>query len=218
MAGRRRRNHIGRKVSELDLHDPSPSFLTRLDSDRDAAIGEFRLFAEKLFRDAPPPNYFRIPFDDREDFVSEVVVHCIDNDCARLRRYRHKEGSRFAGWFATVAYRKISDLLKRAQSRGQYGSTAEDDDLASPGPNPEQVTIGKDLENIFLKALRQLGLECRLLLRLRCLEFTNREIVKLLRLPSKRNKTLGNQVIECRKKLARLLRRRGFFEFGARGT
>jgi RNA polymerase sigma factor (sigma-70 family) len=189
-----------------------------LDSNRDAAIAEFRRFAEQLFRDAPPPNYLRIPPDDREDIVSEVVIHCIDNDCARLRSYRYKEGSLFAGWFATVANRKISDLLKRERNRDKYGSTDEEYDLASPGPNPEQLAIGKELENVFLAALRQLGRECRLLLRLRRLEFTNREIVKLLRLPPKRNKTIGNQVIECRKKLTKLLRNRGFFEFGATGT
>jgi RNA polymerase sigma factor (sigma-70 family) len=202
----------------LDLSDPSPEFLSKLDSNRDAAIAEFRRFAEQLFRHAPPPNYLRIHPDDREDIVSEVVIHCIDNDCARLRRYRQKEGSLFAGWLATVAYRKISDLLKRERNRDKYGSTGDESDLASPGPNPEQLAISKELENIFLAALRQLGRECRLLLRLRRLEFTNREIVKLLRLPPERNKTIGNQVIECRKKLAKLLRRRSFFEFGATGT
>jgi RNA polymerase sigma factor (sigma-70 family) len=203
---------------QLDLGDPSPSFLDELDSDRDAAVAQFRRFAEQLFREAPPPNYLRIPPDDREDFVSEIVVHCIDNDCARLRRYRHQEGALFAGWLATVAYRKITDLLRREARREKPGPSPEHQDLESNEPDPEQLAIGNELENIFLSALRHLGRECRLLLRLRLLEFTNREIVRVLRLPPKRNKTIGNQIIECRKKLARLLRRQGFFEFGASGT
>jgi RNA polymerase sigma factor (sigma-70 family) len=205
-------------VLQLDLGDPSPEFLARLDSDRDAAVAEFRRFAEQLFRESPPPNYLRIPPDDREDVVSEVILHCIDNDCSRLRRYHHQEGALFAGWFATVAYRKIADLLRREKRREGHGPTVEEQELESPEPDPEQQAINKEFENIFLAAVRQLGRECRLLLRLRLLEFTNREIAKLLRLPPKRNKTIGNQVIECRKKLARLLRRRGFFEFGASGT
>lgn len=202
----------------MDLSDPSPDFLDKLDTDRERAIAEFRRFAEQLFRDAPPPNYLHVHPDEREDVLSEVVIHCIDNDCARLRTFRYREGSLFAGWFATVAYRKISDLLKRERQRDQRSSTTEPFEKASDGPNPEQLTIAKEMENIFLSALRQLSRECRLLLRLRCLEFTNREIVKLLRLPSKRNKTIGNQIIECRKKLARLLRKRGFFEFDAAGS
>jgi RNA polymerase sigma factor (sigma-70 family) len=189
-----------------------------LDSDRDTAIAEFRRFAEKLFRDAPPPNYFRVHPDDRDDVLSEVVVHCIDNNCARLRRYRHREGARFAGWFATVAHRKISDLLKREQHRDRCDPDGEEQNLPSSAPNPQQVTIAKQIESIFLGALRQLGRECRLLLRLRYLEFTNREIVRLLRLPPTQNKTIGNQIIECRKKLVKLLRKQGFFEFGASRT
>jgi DNA-directed RNA polymerase specialized sigma24 family protein len=149
--------------------------------------------------------------------VSEVIFHCIDNDCARLRKYRYREGSIFAGWLATVAFRKISDLLKSKRKRDRHDSSDDGHDLPSPGPNPEQTTVGKDLESIFLSTIRQLNRECRLLLRLRLLEFTNREIVTLLRLPPKRNKSIGNQVIECRKKLARMLRTRGFFEFGATG-
>lgn len=202
----------------MDLSDPYPGFLAKLDISRDEAIAQFRRFAERLFQVAPPPNYLRVPPDDRDDVISEVVVHCIENDCARLRSYRHREGCRFAGWFATVAYRKISDLLKRERHREQHTSAAEPHERASGEPDPEQLAIGKDLENIFLAALRHLSRECRLLLRLRRLEFTNREIVKLLRLPSKYNKTIGNQIIECRKKLASLLRRRGFFEFGATGS
>lgn len=201
----------------MDLTDPYPGFLAELDSNRDEAIAGFRRFAEQLFRVAPPPNYLSVHPDDREDVLSEIVVHCIDNDCARLRSYRHREGSVFAGWFATVAHRKISDLLKIKRHRERHISTAEPDERASSGPNPEQMAISKDLENIFLAALRHLSRECRLLLRLRRLEFTNREIVKLLRLPSKCNKTIGNQIVECRKKLARALRSRGFFTFDATG-
>jgi RNA polymerase sigma factor (sigma-70 family) len=202
----------------LDLSDPSPEFLNKLDSNRDDAIAEFRRFAEQLFRDAPPPNFLRVHPDDREDVVSEVVIHCIDNDCARLRSYSHKEGSLFAGWLATVAYRKISDLQKRERNRGKYRSTGEQIERASNGPSPEQLAIGKELEKIFLAALRRMSRECHLLLRLRYLGFTNREIVRLLRLPRKRNKKIGNQIIECRKKLAKWLRGQGFFELGATRT
>lgn len=202
----------------MDLRDPSPGFLSRLDSDRDRAIAEFGRFTETLFREAPPPNYLSIPPDDREDVVSEVVIHCIENDCARLRKYRPQPGSLFAGWLATVAYRKILDLIKHEKKRKSQSSPEENDNRPSRGPNPEQLAISRELENIFLAALRRLGRECRLLLRLRRLEFTNREIVRLLRLPSGRNKSIGNQIIECRKKLARLLRSRGFFEFDTTGS
>jgi RNA polymerase sigma factor (sigma-70 family) len=148
---------FAREVKKLDLSDTSPGFLSRLDSDRDGAIAEFRHFAEKFFREAPPPNYLCVPPDDREDVVSEVILHCIEKDCARLRKYRPQPGSLFTGWFATVAYRKILDLLKRERNRNAHSPADDEDNRPSREPNPEQLAIHNELETIFLAALRRLG-------------------------------------------------------------
>ena len=200
----------------MNLSHPFPNFLSQLDTDRAAAVAEFRDFMDQLFRDAPPPNYFHIPPDDREDYVSAVFLHCVDNDCANLRRYRPREGSLFVGWLATVASRKISDLLKKERNREKHHAADDKHDPVKPAQNPEQVTLGKELQKIFWAALRRLDRRCRLLLRLRYLEYSNREIVKILRLPKERNKSIGNAILECRKKLARRLRSGGFFDFGER--
>lgn len=191
-----------------------PEFLRLLDTDRGRALGGFRQFAEELFRSAPPPIYFRVPVDDREDVVSEVVLHCIDNDCAKLRRYEPREGATFAGWLAVVASRKISDLLQQRRRRGtEVTEDLEGEEPPGPSPpDPEQITVKRELEGIFLTALRGIGRRCRLLLRLKLLEYKNREIVQIMRLPKRQNKTIGNQVIECRKKLVRTLRGAGYFD------
>jgi RNA polymerase sigma factor (sigma-70 family) len=198
----------------MDLTNPSPEFLLLLDSNQDLAIAEFQRFAEQWFQQAPPANYFRVPVDDRQDVVSEVVLHCIDNDCARLRRFSARDGAGFPGWFAVVATRKISDLVQASRRKDavvSYGLDEENGYNSSP-PDPEQIAIRNDLEGIFLAALRQIGRRCRLLLRLKILEYKNREIVQILRLPKDQNKAIGNQVIECRKKLLGLLRQSGYFD------
>jgi RNA polymerase sigma factor (sigma-70 family) len=146
--------------------------------------------------------------------ISEVVLHCIDNNCAKLRMFQPRAGSTFAGWFAVVASRKISDLLSHRRRRSEVVSSGLEDDV-DPGPsppNPEQIAVKNELERLFLAALRKIGRRCRLLLRLKRLEYKNREIVQVMRLPKGHNKKIGNHVIECRKKLLALLKETGYFE------
>ena len=198
----------------MNLGEFQPEFLTRLDSDRSLALAEFRRFAEQLFRDAPPPSFLRVPVDEREDVISEVVLHCIDNDCERLRTFQPRSGATFAGWFAVVANRKIFDVLKQQRSKSavvSFGLDEENEQQAS-NPGPDEIAIKNELEGIFLASLRKIGRRCRLLLRLKVLEYKNREIVQLLRLPKDQNKAVGNHVLECRKKLIRQLRQAKFFE------
>lgn len=198
----------------MKLSDPYPDFLDDLDRDRPRALVAFRRFAEEFFRHAPPPIFFRVPPDDREDVVSEVILHCIDNDCAKLRKFTPRRGATFAGWFAVVASRKISDRLQRRQRQKDLvdeRARADDDPPPSP-PDPFGITAANELERLFLKALKQIGRRCRLLLRLKFLQYKNREIVQVLRLPRDHNKTIGNQVLECRKRLVRLLGDVGYFE------
>jgi RNA polymerase sigma factor (sigma-70 family) len=197
----------------MDFTEQIPEFLNHLDSNRELAVAGFQRFAETLFEQAPPPNYFRVPPDDREDVVSEVILHCIDDDCAKLRKYKPRAGCAFAGWFAVVATRKITDFLRQRQRRDREldGDGLPDGHGDSGTPDPEQLAIKNELERMFLSALRSIGQRCRLLLRLKVLEFKNREIVRVLRLPKDQNKAIGNQVLECRKKLIRELRDLGFF-------
>lgn len=203
-------------MKKIDLGDPRPVFLLQLDSDRNRAISDFRRYVDRFFQQAPPNAYFRVPPDERDDVVSEVVLHCIDNDCAKLRKFQPREGSTFAGWLAVVTSRKISDLAKQKKNLKVFVPADEGHDVSSPAPSPEQIAIKNEIEGIFLGALRRLSRRCRLLLRLRILEYKNREIVKLMRLSKEHNKTIGNQVIECRRKLVRFLREDGYF--GVSGT
>lgn len=202
------------ELNAVDLADPRPGFLSKLDSDRVAALTEFRRFAELLFQNAPPPSFLRVPVDDRDDVISEVVLHCIDGNCARLRMFQPRKGSKFAGWLAVVANRKISDILKQQRSKNAVVSysLSEAHEEHAPNPSPEEVAIRSELERIFLASLRKIGRRCRLLLRLKILEYKNREIVQLLRLPQEQNKKVGNHVLECRKKLVKFLRQSRFFD------
>lgn len=201
-------------LNHMDFSDPFPEFLRYLDGDRARAITGFQVFTEQFFEHAPPPIYRRVPADDREDVVSEVVLHCIDNDCAKLRKFEPRKGATFAGWFAVVATRKITDLLQQRRRKSSAVSDGLDDvnDPRPSPPNPEQIAVKNELEGMFLSALRRIGRRCRLLLRLKVLEYRNREIVQVLRLPKDQNKTIGNQVIECRKKLLKHLRGTGYFD------
>lgn len=202
----------------MDLSKSLPGFLQLLDTDRERALIGFRRFVDDWFRDAPPSCYFRVPADDREDMVSEVVLHCIDNDCAKLRQYQPREDATFEGWFAVVATRRILDVQEQRRRRGAGMTEALDgqDDRGAPDPTPDQIASKRELEGVFLRALRDIGRRCRLLLRLKLLEFKNREIVQIMRLPKSHNKRVGNQVIECRRKLVRALGETGYF--GSRRT
>lgn len=200
-------------VYALNLNDPSPEFLSKLDSNRNAAIADFHRFAKRLFQEAPPHNYFRIPPDDREDIISEIILHCIDHDCAKLRRYQPRTGSLFAGWLATVASRKISDRLKREKNRERrvvpIRSENQKHEPVAPRSNPDHLVVTKERESIFFAVFRKLGQPCRLLLRLKYRDFTNREITALLRRPPSHNKIIGTQVSDCRKKFMKFLRESG---------
>ena len=198
---------------QVDLSQPEPEFLSYLDSDVERAASGFHRYAHYLFLHAPPQNYFKVAPDDRDDVFSEIVLSCLENDCAKLKMYQPRPGAKFSGWFAVVASRKISDFLKHQRSRATVSALETEVEPPTSAPTPEQVVIAQEMERIFLSSLRELGRRCRLLLRLRMLEFKNREIVKVLRLPKNQNKTVGNQIVECRKKLKRSLRRAGFFSY-----
>jgi RNA polymerase sigma factor (sigma-70 family) len=201
-------------ADHIDLANPCPEFVLQLDHDREAAIAGFQRFALHMFQVAPPPNYARVAQDDREDVVSEVIFHCIKDDCAKLRKFRPREGATFAGWFAVVASRKTWDLLRQERSKKTETTPADPADPESPLPSPEDRVLAREREGIFLAGLRRLERRCRLLLRLWHLGYKNREIVKLLRLPRNHNKKIGNQVIECREKLKKLVRDSGYFGAG----
>lgn len=201
------------------LSDRWPGFLDLMDTNPTAAMEGFYKFAEHMFQIAPPRIYNRVPVDDREDVFSEVVNHCIDRNFRKLRQYEPRSGATFAGWLATVAFRKISDWLKheatfrkREVPNPVVGPTDSQPDIrrekefADPAPGPASEWEARERESIFDSMIRKLGRRCRLLLRLRSRGFTNRQITQLLGLPLDQNKKVGTQLSDCRKKFVKLLR------------
>jgi len=198
----------------IDLADPCPEFIRLLDVDRDAALAGFQRFAMQMFQESPPPYYALVRVDDREDVFSDVILHCIRNDCAKLRLFQPGDNATFRGWFATVAMNKILDYLRKERSRKSETGLLNKEDPPSPEKSPEQRALERDRQGIFFSALRRMERRCRLLLRLSYRGFKNREIVQLMHLPKGENKKIGNQMVECRDKLKRLVREAGFFDTG----
>jgi len=178
-------------------------------------------FARRVFEVAPPKNYQYVPRDDREDVFAEIIKHCIQNDFRKLRCYKPRPGATLTGWFATVASRKISDVLERNASIKKWEMPNPGDDdrdvwlnsnqsLASENPNPEQTVEWNELMSVFFALIRGLDERCRLLFRLRSRGYTNKEIARLRGLPTSESKRIGTQFSDCRKKFLRMLRERGY--------
>jgi RNA polymerase sigma factor (sigma-70 family) len=156
--------------------------------------------------------------DQREDVFAELIKHCIQSEFLKLRQYEPRPGSTFAGWFATVASRKITDMLKHdATIKKKEMPNPRDDDrdgwqksYPSANPSPEKEAEWSELRRVFFALIRGLDERCRLLFRLRSRGYTNKEIARLRGLPTSESKRIGTQFSDCRKKFVRMLRAKGY--------
>lgn len=192
-----------------------PAFLNMLDSDPKAAFAAFyRLAVATLSLTSPRPMR-GLCKEDRQDFIHEVVFHCVRDDFRVLRRYVDA-GKPFRVWLYSIAHNKCLDYLRCAGGKARVVSIHENPDrkglenvLADPSAGPDKRVEGADLIAAIRRAIAQIGERCRMLLEMAADEFTPKEMVTVLRLPPDQNKKISDDLRYCRERLKKLLAEAG---------
>ncbi len=183
--------------------NPHPEFLDWIDSNPDRAFEAFFSFACKLFQTCPPRILTSLSAHDREDCISEVIVHCIENNFRVLRTFQ-KRGP-FAAWLLTTARRKTLDHIR---------STPK---LLELEPQRIAASIGyeasvhhRELLEAVQACYTELSDRCKLLLSAAGEEYKPIEMTALLGLPKTQNKQVGDWLRNCRQRLRSCLAAKGF--------
>ena len=188
-----------------------PSFLDLIDDDPKKSAAEFYQFAAKLLSTAPPKLFRGLNKEDQEDFIQEIVIHCISNNFRVLRTYQDK-GKPFAAWFYIIVHHKLVDFLrKRGQVMPYELELADAHEFVSDNPGIEALFNVEHNEalKVVKMCLSEIGTKCRLLLKLAAKEFRPKEMVRIMGLPLEQAKNVANDLAHCRKKLANLLWEKG---------
>lgn len=200
-----------------------PSFLDCLDSDKNSAYKGFYQYAMSFFSICPPKVIRGQQELEREEFVAEVINHCINNNFRVLRKYENN-GRAFRSWLITVAHNKCMDIIKKRSrnpitlERDNYideNSQSEAIDLLNP--NTEMRPHLKEAVDVVKELISMLGEKCKTLLELASQEYTAMEMSILMGWGNKANKKASDDLRECRKQLIKRLKDKGisvsdFFE------
>ena len=193
------------------MRDPSwPQFLDLLDSDTQAALAGFYRFLTWTFSKVPPRPVRSLRTEDQEDVKQEIFVHCIEKDFRVLRQYV-PSGRPFAAWLYTVAHNVSIDYIRKKESNHKVVSIHEDSNgkslentLVNPIDEVKRFMIARYIP-AAKKMMERLDEYCRLLLEMAADEFTPKEMVLALGLPTNQNKEVSDKLRYCREKLKKLL-------------
>jgi len=181
-----------------DLDSPRPVFLDYLDSDPQLAIEEFHTFTWKLAIARPPAVLNALNPADRQDSIADLVLSCIADNFAKLRKYADV-GKPFAAWLTTVLDRQVRDKLRR-QGRSDRALAAID-----PSPPSSQNPLPRGLLECLDVCLNQMSPKCRLYLACLADGMKPAEIALLLQLPDGSNKRVSDDMRHCIHRLRTLL-------------
>jgi RNA polymerase sigma factor (sigma-70 family) len=187
-----------------------PQFLDLLDSDPQAALTGFYRFLTWTFNKVPPRPGRTLCREDQEDVKHEVFVHCVEKDFRVLRQYI-PSGRPFAAWLYTVAHNVSIDYIRKKEPKHKVVSIHKDssgkslkDSIVNPIDDAKRYMIARYVP-IAKKMIGGLDHYCRLLLEMAADEFTPKEMVLALGLPSNQNKEVSDRLRYCREKLKKLL-------------
>jgi DNA-directed RNA polymerase specialized sigma24 family protein len=182
-----------------------------IDEDPRRAAEGFHTFTWKLLRSNPPPQLRRLPVEDQEDVIAELVTHCIVDDFRVLRAYRDR-GVPFAGFVAVAANRRATSRLREiANDRNRHlrvdNPTPTGLTLAERIPDPtagadERVDANVQLERV-LACLSALNERCQILIQGAAEGRKPKDLVFLLGWSPSSNKKASDALRECRKTLTR---------------
>jgi RNA polymerase sigma factor (sigma-70 family) len=191
----------GDESGESQFGSPWPGFLDQLDGNAENAFTDFYLFAREMFRTQAPRMLRRIPVDQREDMLHEVVHHCCRNDFRILRKYENR-GSPFANWLKCVANRKIIDELER---RGRILALEEPNDslqrLALDLLRPDMHAEAANALEDTLDRLADMDEECQILVHAMASGMKPMEVTKLLGWSEKDNRKASDRCRYVRRRL-----------------
>lgn len=192
-----------------------PAFLDRLDTDPRTAFRDFYSFAWRLLKSHPPAAMRSLLPADREEMISEVILHCWQNDCRVLRTYRDRHIP-FSHWFLMVARRKTLDHIRARERRGATDPDrphapmpGEPGPLIDPAPLADEHAIARQNLESAQRCIMRMGRNCQLLLQGSALGLRPREMTQLLGWPRDWGKKVSDSLRYCRGKLRELLQREG---------
>ncbi len=192
------------------VHQPWPSFLNGLDGNSARAFRDFYNFAWRLLTLSPPRALRDLSPQDREDVISEIILHCLKDDARVLRTYSN-HGRPFARWLLVVAQCKAVDCIRRLRPPQAGDAPAKDYEqpVADDAPSPEAVAIArKNLERVY-RSIREMEPNCQLLLLGSAAGYRPRELACLLGWPATWGKKASDSLRYCRSRLKALLEREG---------
>ncbi len=205
-------------LSNRSLHpldQPWPGFLDCLDADPHTAFRDFYAFAWRLLRSHPPAALRSMPPADRDEMISEVILHCWQNECRVLRTYHDREIP-FSHWFLMVTRRKTLDHLRARERRAaglverqRLSLSAGQEPLVDPAPLADERAISRQNLESAQRCIMRMGGNCRLLLQGSALGLKPREMTQLLGWPRDSGKKVSDSLRYCRSKLKELLLREG---------
>lgn len=194
------------------LGSSSPPFLDDLDRDPVRAFRLFYDFAQRLFDTHPPPAMRGMSPEDRQDAISEVILHCLKDDMRVLRQYEDR-GRPFAHWLLVVAQFRVLDLLRRPRPEAAAPSPALEPWTSGRGSVIEiypddRALLRRNLE-LVIRIIRQMDLRDQILLLASAEGYPPRELALLLGRPRSEAKRLSDEVRYCRARLKAALKKLG---------
>jgi RNA polymerase sigma factor (sigma-70 family) len=148
----------------------------------------------------------RMPMEDQEDLLADVVQDLQADDFRRLRTYSN-QGKPFAAWFWQVLRRRALDRLKadKVRAHGEIPLGATD---RAPLPLDEAGSRAA-LEDVR-EVIRALSPRCQVLLLATAEGYKAKDLLDLDCLPYTDNKKLADHLKNCRRSLVKALRKRGY--------
>ncbi len=193
------------------LGSSRPRFLDELDRDPIRAFRTFHDFARRLLTTYPPPAMRAMSKEDREDAISEVLLHCLKENMRVLRRYEDR-GRPFAHWLLVVAQYRVLDLLRRNRRR-TFESVEElepwvfgRESRVEMHPD-DRAFLRQNLE-VVMRLIRQMELRDQILLLASAEGYRPRDLASLLGLPRSAAKRLSDELRYCRTRLKMALKRK----------
>lgn len=185
-----------------EMWKSSPTFILNLDKSRETALDAFSKLAYKALAARPPREIsFLKDKGERLDLIQEIILHFIDHDAATLKSYKD-EGRPFIRWFNHVAKMKAIEVIRR-RVLSYKGIDEDESAIPDTGKNSEELFIDEEQQEVLLRALAEMAIECQVLILAHFNGYTGKQIAVLHRLPptAENAKKLDNRLLYCRRKL-----------------
>lgn len=194
------------------LKQPYPPFLRLLDSDNERALAEFGNHARRWLISYPSPCLRSLSTEEREEVVSDVILHLIKDDARRLRSYEDR-GRPFHAFLRTVAERMCLGVIRKRRLETSYDEPGGGGPAGSELPPSPPHGLETVLSRIVWEFVGELDVECQLLLIGHFRDgLKPRQMVPLLGFIGRENpnKKVSDRLTYCKTMLATLIRKAGY--------